>query len=167
MKMRRGFIHVQMRGEHAERRVTLLERLHVFVEHLPGKLSVLGRSAHIVLVADLDDEFFKQLFLLARADFHVVIVNHAILAGLLLVVASQRAVKQFVIDGSDVLIVVFDVERRSAGIDVLSDEVPAVVGERAFAAHGGDGSFHGASFLVRGWVAGVLLLLSRVTQKHF
>ena len=68
---------------------------------------------------------------------------------------------------SDVLVSVFDVERRSAGIDVLSDEVPAVVGERAFAAHGGDGSFHGASFLVRGWVAGVLLLLSRVTQKHF
>ena len=68
---------------------------------------------------------------------------------------------------SDVLVSVFDVERRSAGIDVLSDEVPAVVGERAFAAHGGDGSFHEASFLVRGWVAGVLLLLSRVTQKHF
>ena len=42
---------------------------------------------------------------------------------------------------SDVLVSVFDVERRSAGIDVLSDEVPAVVGQRAFAAHGGDGSF--------------------------
>ena len=80
---------------------------------------------------------------------------------------SQCVVKQFVIDGSDVLIAVFDVERRSAGIDVLSDEVPAVVGQRAFAAHGRDGPFHGASFLVRGWVAGVLLLLSRVTQKHF
>ena len=61
------------------------------------------------------------------------------------------------IDGADVLIVILDVERRSAGIDVLGDEVPAVVGERAFAAHGGDGSFHGASFLVRVWVAGVLL----------
>ena len=71
------------------------------------------------------------------------------------------------INGLDVLISVFDVERRSAGIDVLGDEVPAVVRKRAFAAHGGDGSFHGASFLVRGWVAGVLLLLSRVTQKHF
>lgn len=58
------------------------------------------------------------------------------------------------INGLDVLISVFDVERRSAGIDVLRDEVPAVVGQRAFAAHGGDGSFHGASFLVRGWVAG-------------
>ena len=68
---------------------------------------------------------------------------------------------------SDVLIAVFDVERRSAGIDVLGDEVPAVVGQRSFAALGGDGSFHGASFLARGWVAGVLLLLSRVTQKHF
>ena len=68
---------------------------------------------------------------------------------------------------SDVLVSVFDVERCSAGIDVLGDEVPAVVEERAFAAHGGDGSFHRASFLVRGWVAGVLLLLSRVTQKHF
>ena len=167
MKMRRGFIHVQMRREHAERRITLLERLHVFVEHLPGKLSVFGCGVHIVFVADLDDEFFKQLFLLARADFLVVIVNHAILAGLLLVVISQRIVKQFVIDGSDVLISVFDVERCSAGIDVLSDEVPAIVGQRAFATHGGDGSFHGASFLVRGWVAGVLLLLSRVTQKHF
>ena len=68
---------------------------------------------------------------------------------------------------SDVLVSVFDVERRSAGIDVLSDEVPAIVGERALSAHGGDGSFYEASFLVRGWVAGVLLLLSRVTQKHF
>ena len=129
MKMRRGFIHVQMRGEHAQRRVALLERLHVLVEHLPGKLSVFGCSAHIVLVADLDDEFFKQLFLFTRADFLVVIVNHAIPAGLLLVVTSQRVVKQFVIDGSDVLISVFDVERRSAGIDILSDEVPAVVGQ--------------------------------------
>ena len=114
----------------------------------------------------MNDEFFKQLFLLARADFLVVVVDYAILAGLLLVVTSQRVVKQFVIDGLDVLVAVFDVERRSAGIDVLSDEVPAVVGERAFAAHGRDGSFHEASFLVRGWVAGVLLLLSRVTQKH-
>ena len=42
MKMRRGFIHVQMRGENAQRRVALLERLHVLVEHLPGKLSVFG-----------------------------------------------------------------------------------------------------------------------------
>ena len=71
------------------------------------------------------------------------------------------------INGLDVLISVFDVERRSAGIDVLRDELTAVVGQRAFAAHGGDGSFHEASFFVRGWVAGVLLLLSRVTQKHF
>ena len=100
-----------------------------------------------------------------RADFLVVIVNHAILAGLLFVVTSQRIFKQFVIDGSDIFVAVFDVERRSAGIDVLGDEVPAVVGQRAFAAHGGDGSFHGASFLVRGWVAGVLLLLSRGNAK--
>ena len=42
MKMRRGFIHVQMRGEHAKRRVALLEGLHVFVEYLPGKLTVFG-----------------------------------------------------------------------------------------------------------------------------
>ena len=67
--MRRGFIHVQMRGEHAQRRVALLERLHVLVKHLPGKLSDLGCGVHVVLVSDLDDEFFKQLFLLARADF--------------------------------------------------------------------------------------------------
>ena len=165
MKMRRGFIHVQMRGENAERWVALLERLHVFVEHLPGKLTVLGCGVHVVLVADLDDEFFKQLFLLARADFLVVIVDHAIYACLLLVVASQRVVKQFVIDGSDVLIAVFDVERRSAGIDVLSDEVPAIVGQRAFAAHGGDGSFHGASFLVRGWVAGGSVTLVKSNAK--
>ena len=129
MKMRRGFIHVQMRGEHAKRWVALLEGLHVFVEHLPGKLTVFGCGVHIVFVADLDDEFFKQLFLLSCADFLVVIVSHAIPAGLLLVVTSQRVVKQFVIDGSDVLISVFDVERRSAGIDILSDEVPAVVGQ--------------------------------------
>ena len=42
MKMRRGFIHVQVSREHAERRVALLERLHVLVEHLLGKLSVFG-----------------------------------------------------------------------------------------------------------------------------
>ena len=42
MKMRRSFIHVQMRGENVECRVALLEGLHVFVEHLPGKLSVFG-----------------------------------------------------------------------------------------------------------------------------
>ena len=127
MKMRRGFIHVQMRGEHAQRRVALLERLHVLVEHLPGELAVLGCGVHVVFVADLDDEFFEQLFLLARADFLIVIVDDAIFAGLLFVVTSQCVVKQFVIDGSDVLIAVFDVERRSAGIDVLSDELTAVV----------------------------------------
>ena len=66
---------------------------------------------------------------------------------------------------SDVLIAVFDVERRSAGIDVLGDEVPAVVGQRAFAAHGGDGSFHGASFLVRGWVAGGSVTLVKSNAK--
>ena len=42
MKMRRGFIHVQVSREHAQRWVALLEGLHVFVEHLPGKLSVFG-----------------------------------------------------------------------------------------------------------------------------
>ena len=62
-------------------------------------------------------------------------------------------------------IAVFDVERRSAGIDVLGDEVPAVVGQRAFAAHGGDGSFHGASFLVRGWVAGGSVTLVKSNVK--
>ena len=55
-----------------------------------------------------------------------------------------------VVDSADIFIAVFDVERRSAGIDVLGDELTAVVGQRAFAAHGGDGSFHGASFLVEG-----------------
>ena len=69
------------------------------------------------------------------------------------------------IDGSDIFVAVFDVERRSAGIDVLSDEVPAVVGERAFAAHGGDGSFHGASFLVRSWVAGGSVTLVKSNAK--
>ena len=69
------------------------------------------------------------------------------------------------IDGSDVLIAVFDVERRSAGIDVLGDKVPAVVGQRAFAAHGGDGSFHGASFLVRSWVAGGSVTLVKSNAK--
>ena len=42
MQVRRGFIHVQMRGEHAQRRVALLEELHVLVENLLGELSVLG-----------------------------------------------------------------------------------------------------------------------------
>ena len=69
------------------------------------------------------------------------------------------------IDGSDIFVAVFDVERRSAGIDVLGDEVPAVVGQRAFAAHGGDGSFHGASFLVRSWVAGGSVTLVKSNAK--
>ena len=66
------------------------------------------------------------------------------------------------IDGSDVLIAVFDVERRSAGIDVLGDKVPAVVGQRAFAAHGGDGSLHGVSLFFPNGSSKLLFAISSI-----
>jgi hypothetical protein len=48
---------------------SFLKVLHILVEYLFCKFSVFIGDSHIVLVADLEDDFIKRLFLITRNKF--------------------------------------------------------------------------------------------------
>ena len=77
-------------------------------------------------------------------------------------------VEKLVVHGLDALIAVVNVQVGAAPVYIFRFEFAAVVIDRAFTNLGTDCPFHKISlpFTLRPQ-PGVLLLLSRVTQKHF
>ena len=110
----------------------------------------------------------KGLLLIARADFLIVVWNTPVCTGLLLVVAFQSLIEKLVVYRLDAFIAIINVQVRAASIHILRPKFAAVVVDRAFAHLGADCSLHKISLpFTSPAAAGVLLLLSRVTQKHF
>ena len=89
---------MQVRGEHVQGMVALPKALEIFIQDFLGKLGVLARSTHILTIADLDDNFVEQLFLLSRPYLFVVVRYLAVITGLFCVVLFKRLVKELVID---------------------------------------------------------------------
>ena len=109
----------------------------------------------------------KGLLLIAGANFLVVVRNAPVCTGLLLVVAFQGFIEKLVVHSLDALVAVVDVQMSSASVYILRPKFAAVVVDRSFADLGTDRSLHKISLPLFPAAAGVLLLLSRVTQKHF
>ena len=110
----------------------------------------------------------EGFLLIAGANLLVVVRNTPVTSGLLFVVAFQSFIKKLVVHSLNALIAVVDVQVCAASVHILCPEFAAVVVDRAFAHLGADRSLHKISLpFTPPAAAGVLLLLSRVTQKHF
>ena len=148
--------------------VALLKAFHVLVQNRCRKLPLLAVGAHIVSIAHLQDDFMERLFLLARADFLIVILNSSVGPGLFCVVAFQSLVKEFMVHCLDILLAVGYIQVGAFRVGVLGVEFSAVMVHRSLAHHGADRSSQtNPSFLFRRASGGPLLLSAKVTQKHF
>ena len=164
----RCLVHMQMCRKHPEVWIALLKASIVLVQYRPSQLRILAGGAHIFLVSDLQDDLVKRFLLVAGTDFFIVVWNTPVCTGLLLVVAFQSFIEKLVVHGLDALIAVVNIQVCAVSIHILRPKFAAVVVDRAFAHLGADRSLHKISLpFTSPAAAGVLLLLSRVTQKHF
>ena len=130
--MRSCLVHMQVRGEHVQGMVALPKAVKIFVQDFLGKLGILAHSTHIVTIADLDDNFVEQLFLLSRSYLFVVVCYLAVIAGLLRVVLFKCLVKELVIDLLYRLVDIGNIQMRSAAVHVVCREASVIVGKTAF-----------------------------------
>jgi hypothetical protein len=71
VQMRRGLIHVEVCREHFYVRIPLLLKiLHILIQHLSGKLTILRNRRHIVLVPNLQMTSWKSFSCLPCGFFH-------------------------------------------------------------------------------------------------
>ena len=70
-----------------------MEILHIFIKYFCRKLSVLCLCPHIVLVAYLQNNLMEWLLLFAGTDFFIIIINLAVISGLLLIVPGECFIK--------------------------------------------------------------------------
>ena len=141
VQMGRSFIHVEECSEHPQGRVTFLEALHILVQQFLCQCAVLGQDTHIIFVADLDDQLMEELFLLACPQVFIVVVDTAVLALLLGVVAVHCLVKQFVVHFLNRFIPVHNIQAAALRVYVFSGETSPVMVEGAGTPHCGNGSF--------------------------
>ena len=159
---------MEMRRKHPEVWIALLKASIVLVQYRPSQLRILAGGAHIFPVSDLQDDLVERLLLIAGTDFFIVVWNAPVCTGLLLVVPFQSLIEKLVVHGLDALVAVVNIPVGAASVYILCPKFAAVVVDRAFAHLGADRSFHKISLpFTPPAAAGVLLLLSRVTQKHF
>ena len=139
--MGRSFIHVEECSEHPQCRVTFLEPLHILVKQFLCQCAVLGQDAHIIFVADLDDQLMEELFLLACPQVLIVVVDTAVFALLLGIVTVHRLVKQFVVHFLNRFIPVYDIQAAALRGYVFSGKTSPVMVEGAGTPHCGNSSF--------------------------
>ena len=110
----------------------------------------------------------KRLFLLAGADFFIVVFYPPVGPGLFGVVPFQGLVKEFMVHRLDILLAVCYIQMGAFRVGIFSVKLPAVVVYRPMPHHGADRPFQiNPSFLFRRASGGPLLLSAKVTQKHF
>ena len=134
-------------GEHPQRRIPLPETLHIFVQHLCRKLSILCFCSHVVFISDLQNNFMEWFFLFARQNFFIIILYLPVTSGLLLIIPGKCFIKQFVIHVFDIFIAVFHIQMASLRVSVLRMEFSAVMVDRAFSCHKTDSFLQSMSFL--------------------
>ena len=147
MQVGRCFVHMKIGTEHPQRRISPLKVLHIFIQHLYRKLSVLRFRSHVVLIPDLQDNLMEWFFLLAGTDFLIIIINPAVTSSLLLIVPGECFIKQFVIYVLNIFVAVFHVQTASFRVSILCMKFSAVMVDRAFSCHKADCSLQSISFL--------------------
>ena len=136
---------------------------------------VFSGSAHIIFVSHLEYHFVKRFFLISIADFLVVIFNTTVFAFLLGIVFSLCFIEQLMVRILDRCVAILDVQMGSCCIYILCNIGAAVMSNNTVTGHSTDCSFNSChlhncgifSKLVFAARRRVLLLLSKVTQKHF
>ena len=139
------------------------------------QLCVFSISCHIILISYLKYHLVKRFFLIAFADFFVVIFNTAIFTFLLGVILSLCFIEQLMVRILNGRVAVFNVQMGACRVNIFCDIGAAVVCNYAVTGHSTDCSFYSCylpnygdlSKLVFAARRRVLLLLSKVTQKHF
>ena len=110
----------------------------------------------------------ERLFLLPATYLFIVIVDTSVRACLLFIEAFLCLVEEIVVDRPYIFVTKTDIEMGALRIGILCIEFPAVMIDRTFSDHCADRSFH---IIITSFPypasAVVLLLLSKVTQKHF
>ena len=125
--MGRGLVHVEVGREHPEIGIALLKGSHILVQHRRRQPPFVAVGAHVVLIAHLQDNFVKRLFLLAGADFFIVVLYPPVGPGLFGVVPFQGLVKEFMVHRLDILLAVCYIQMGAFRVGVLSVKLPAVV----------------------------------------
>ena len=111
----------------------------------------------------------EWFLLFSSADLLVIIIYSSVRSCLLGIKAFQCIIEQPVIHLPDIFITVIDIQGSAFRVRVLRIELAAVMTDRSFTYHCTDGSHHikYITSFVTPHRRRVLLLLSRVTQKHF
>ena len=133
---------MQVRREHPKIGIALLKTLIVFIQYGLCQLGILAGGAHIVLIADLQDNLVKWLLLISGTDFLVVVGDTPVAAGLLLIVAFQSFIEKLVVHGLNPLVAVVDVQMGTAAIYILRLELAGIMIDRAFSHLNANRSFH-------------------------
>ena len=139
------------------------------------QLCVFSIGCHIILISHLKYHFVKRLFLITFADFFVVIFDTAIFTFLLGVILSLCFIKQLMLRILNGRVAVFSVQMGACRVNIFCDIGAAVVCNYTVTGHSTDCSFYSCylqnysnlSKLVFAARRRVLLLLPKVTQKHF
>ena len=156
-------------------RIAFQKAVIEFIQNLFCKCTILAGSPHVIFVSYLKNHFVKRFFLISVTDFFVIVFDAAVFSFLLGIVFSLRFIKQLMVRLLNRCIAIFDVQMCSCLINIFCDIGAAIMGNYTITGHCTDCSFHhyhlpfidtliGFSFTA---VAEVLLLLPKVTQKHF
>ena len=175
MQMGRGFIHVQMSRIYMKMGIAFQKAVIELIQNLLCQLAILAGSRHIIFIANLKNHFIKRLFLITLANFFIVVFDTTVFTFLLGIVLSLRFIKQLMVGILYGRVAVFDVQMGSCLINIFCEVGTAIMGNYTIAGHRTDCSFHTyhlrfCNTLIRLTFAAcrrVLLLLPKVTQKHF
>ena len=165
--MRCGFVHVQICSEYSEVWISLLKSSHILVKHFCDFCTKLALSIGIVAITYLKNQFVKKFLLFSRAYFLVIIAYFSVRARLFCIVLFECFSKQLFIHGFYIFATITAVKMASFTIGVLSVKFTAIVSNRAFSYFCAYRSFYTRTFLSNNRYSAVLLLLTKVTQKHF
>ena len=112
-----------------------MEALHILVQQFLCQYAVLGQDTHIIFVADLDDQLMEEFFLFACPQMLIVVVDTAVLAFLLGIVAVHCLVKQFVVHFLNRLIPIHNIQAAALRVYVFSGKASPVMVEGAGTPH--------------------------------
>jgi hypothetical protein len=168
--MRRGFVHVQVRGKYVQTRISFLKIGYKFGKDFHGQIPGLRCRAHIVFIANLKYDLMEQFLLFPGPNFFVVIINLPVAPSLLVVVPSDGVIKEFMIDFLYRFIAITMIQMTALRVCILCVKASAVVIDGTFPDHHADSPFQMSPLLLKSVsfpAKPVLLLLSKVTQKRF
>ena len=158
-----------------ELRISFKETVIELVQDSLCQLAIFSGGCHIILIAHLEYHFIKSLFLFSITNFFIVVFDATVFTFLLGVKLCQSYIEQLMVRILNRCVAVFYVQMSSCLVNIFCEVGTAVVSNHTLTGHSADCSFYrrrlqncgSLSKLVFAARRRVLLLLSKVTQKHF